>query len=90
MFRGMTEIHNKIQAIVTNALEQLNIDVSINSILPGGRKPDLVIENKNYIVNIAAVFDCQENKSKANYRKIENYLYLRFVIPYRFTWFLVK
>ena len=46
MFRGMTERHNEIQAIATNALEQLNIDLSINSILPGGRKPDLVMKIK--------------------------------------------
>ena len=26
--------------------KQLNIDFSITSILPGGRKPDIIIENK--------------------------------------------
>ena len=50
---------------MTNTLKQLNIDFSITSIFPGGRKPDIVIknENKKYIIDITMAFDCQENRT---------------------------
>ena len=59
------EQHNS--SIMTNTREQLNIDFSIISISPGGRKPDRVIENENkiYIIDIIVTVDCQENMSNA-------------------------
>ena len=50
---------------------------------PRGRNSDIFIENENkkYIIDINVAFDCQENISTANSRKIEKYCEIGFVIP---------
>ena len=55
MFRRMKEIYNKIQAIVTNILEQLNIDFSI-TLFARGCKPDIVIEYEMYVIDITVKY----------------------------------
>ena len=49
----MKEIYNKIQAIVTNILEQLNIDFSI-TLFARGCKPD--IEYEMYVIDITVKY----------------------------------
>ena len=80
IFIKITKRQTTIQTMATNRLEQLNIDFSITSILPGGRKTDIVIENNNnnYYIDILVIFNYQENMRYSNSRKIDKYCDLGF------------
>ena len=74
---------NKIQAIVTNILEQLNSDFSITSFLSDVVNLAKLLKMKIKMISSTSRWHLiVKNMSNVNFRKIEKYCDLGFVIPY--------
>ena len=83
MYHKMTLRHNKVQRIVTDLLDIMEVEYTDSFISSEGLRPDIKITANNtiYIVDITVVFDDVDNLVNAAERKRSKYANLGLVIP---------